>query len=361
MSNKKISLTSLALCLLLACSQNTATPPYSHSNKINLVIFDWSSHIKLASGSDNWPITWADDDHQYASWGDGGGFGGNNADGRVSLGVARIEGSYDSYQIYNVWGGKNSEHPRQFDGKSYGIISIDGVLYKWVSPGSGIDGYKESRLYSSSDHAATWSAVNWAFDDVDGITNPTFCQFGKDYAGARDEYVYIYANLIKDVSRLGVQRPGETVLMRVLKSSLLDRAEYEFYAGLDKKQLPLWSKRFSGYKPVFKDENGVGWNLSVSYNAGLKRYMLMTEHARSFEGNFGMFDAPEPWGPWTTVHYGKFGDGFEMDTTTFFYNFSSKWLSDDGVRFVMLFTGVGENDAWNSVVGNFELKTDLAN
>ena len=51
-----------------------------------------ASHLRAAEGSDNWPVTWSDDDHQYAVWGDGGGFEGNESDGRASFGVARIEG-----------------------------------------------------------------------------------------------------------------------------------------------------------------------------------------------------------------------------------------------------------------------------
>src|SRR5690606_40074440 len=55
-------------------------------------------------------------------------------------------------------------------------------------------------------------------------------------------------------------------------------------------------------RPVFTDaENGVGWNLSVSYHPGLRRYLLCTQHTAIAEGNLGIFDAPEPWGPWTTV------------------------------------------------------------
>ena len=248
-------------------------------------------------------------------------------------------------------------HANQFGGKSYGIISIDGVLYKWVSLGSNVQAYIESRLYISKDHATTWTPVDWAFERADGIVNPTFCQYGKDYQGARDDYIYIYANHIKDSSTLDVQRPGETALMRAPKASLFNRAEYEYYTGLDKNHLPLWSKNLSEHKPVFKDANGVGWNLSVSYNAGLKRYLLMTEHTRSFQANIGIFDAPEPWGPWSTVYYGKFGNDSDIEATTFFYNFSNKWLSDDGLRFVLIFTGVKENDSWNTVSVRFTLRS----
>jgi hypothetical protein len=349
-----------SLWFITGCRPVELLPPYKHSNIIDSIVFDWSSHIKLAPGSDNWPITWADDGHQYTSWGDGGGFDGNNSDGRVSLGVARIEGAADSYSGINVWGGKNSQHSSQFGGKSYGIISINGVLYKWVSPGSNEQAYIESRLYVSKDHAATWTPADWAFDRADGLVNPTFCQYGKDYQGARDDYVYIYANHIKDSSALDVQRPGETALMRVPEASLLNRSEYEYYTGLDKNQLPLWSKNLNEHKLVFKDANGVGWNLSVSYNAGLKRYLLMTEHAQSFEANIGIFDAPEPWGPWSTVYYGKFGGESDIEPSTFFYNFSNKWLSSDGLQFTMVVTGIGGNDAWNTVSGEFVLTTHSA-
>src|SRR5687768_4554672 len=64
--------------------------PYGKSPIILEWRLDWSTHQRHAPGSDNWPITWAVDDHQYTAWGDGGGFGGSNSDGRVSLGVARI-------------------------------------------------------------------------------------------------------------------------------------------------------------------------------------------------------------------------------------------------------------------------------
>ena len=114
----------------------TLTGPYPKSDYITDITYDWTTHILLASGSDNWPTTLADNDHQYSAWGDGGGFGGTNTIGRVSLGVARIEGSKSAYTGYNVWGGYNQEHPANVDGKSRGIICINGVLYMWVGPGS---------------------------------------------------------------------------------------------------------------------------------------------------------------------------------------------------------------------------------
>ncbi len=348
--------------VLIACGTacqpaiDQVVSPYPSSPVISKIDFDWSTHDQQAPGSDNWPITWADDDHQYASWGDGGGFGGTNRIGRVSLGVAQIEGERDDHTGHNVWGGLMSEHPARFMGKSYGIISINGSLYMWVSPGSDKRGYEEARLAVSRDHGASWNQVDWAFTKADGIVIPTFLQFGQDYADARDCHVYSLFIRLQDDSKLSVQKPGKIDLARVGIDRILDRDAYEFYAGLDNDGEPLWSSNITHKQPVFQDSNGVGWNASVSYNTGLNRYLLITEHGQSAKGNLGMFDAPEPWGPWTTVTYGS---NWMNTRTTFFWNFANKWLSPDGKSFTLVFTGTDSGshtyDSWNTIKGNFSI------
>ncbi len=356
------SLRCCALVLVLffrATAFLTAAPPYPKSPVIGGVVFNWSTHTRMASGSDNWAITWADDDHQYASWGDGGGFGGTNSDGRVSLGFARIEGNRKNYTGYNVWGGKKPKQPARFDGKSYGVLCVDGILYKWVGPGSGTTSYTESRLCKSSNHGAMWTRASWAYTKTQGLIMPTILNFGRNYAGARDDYVYHYfIRLEGNPSKLNVHVPGRIDLARVSKTKLMDQNAYEFFAGNDGDNSPEWTSDPDARRPVFENPAGVGWCLSVSYNPGLKRYLLCTEHTASFEGHLGMFDAPEPWGPWTTVFYAQdaelFGTG-RIETGTFFWNFSNKWLSPDGRDFVLIFTGINTNDAWNTVEGSFGL------
>ena len=123
--------------------------PYPTSNVITDIIFDTNTHIQLAPGSDNWPVTWGADHYIYTSWGDGGGFGGTNSDGRVSLGFARISGNPPTISGTNIYGGKNPICPYSLTGKSYGIIDINGVLYAWVSPGSNNTNYTKATLYKS--------------------------------------------------------------------------------------------------------------------------------------------------------------------------------------------------------------------
>ncbi len=329
-----------------------AAAPYLSSTVIEGISWDFSSHDERAPGSDNWPVTWADDGNQYTCWGDGGGFGGTNSSGRVSLGVARVEGPWNSYTGHNVWGGKSPENPAQFEGKSYGIISIGGKLHMWVTPGSGTQGYSEARLATSTNHGATWTRANWAFRQSDELVTPTILQFGQDYAGARDDYVYSYSIRLKDASALKVQKPGQVDLMRVPRDRITDRTSYEFFTGLDTQKNPTWTSDVSARQAVFEDPNGVGWNLSATYNAGLGRYLLCTEHDRTFQGNLGIFDAPQPWGPWTTVEYEQNWGGFG---STFFWNFSNKWTSADGLDTTIVFTGIGDNDSWNTVRGTFSV------
>ena len=355
-----LSVLALASFLVLAAGSSHASSPYPPGSVITAVSFDWLTHDERAPGSDNWPITWADDGHQYTSWGDGGGFGGTNSQGRVSLGVARIEGAWNTYQGFNVWGGENPENPAQFDGKSYGVLSVDGVLYMWWGPGSNGTFYNETRLVSSTDHGATWTKASWDWTTTDpDIISGTFLNFGQDYAGARDGFVYSYfirkySNGLSTHSG-GSPATGKIDLARVPQGEILTQGSYEWYAGLDGGNQPLWTSDAVQRQPVFEDANGVGWNVSVSYNAPLQRYLLATEHSETFKGNMGLFDAPEPWGPWTTVTYFEspsFGSGGQ-GTTSFFWNFANKWLSADGKNFTMVFTGIGGDDSWNTIRGTF--------
>ena len=79
--------------------------PYKKNEKVENIRLNWSSHKRLARGSDNWPTTWAADDYQYTAFGDGVGFEGCNKKGRVSLGLSRILGPDDQFSGQNLWGG----------------------------------------------------------------------------------------------------------------------------------------------------------------------------------------------------------------------------------------------------------------
>ena len=111
-------LPSLSAFMLLPEMVRAQGAPYPPSPVISDITFEWSSHERHAPGSDNWPITWADDGHQYTAWGDGGGFEGTNNEGRVSLGMAVVKGGASSYEGSNLWGGVGALYQAIFGGKS---------------------------------------------------------------------------------------------------------------------------------------------------------------------------------------------------------------------------------------------------
>jgi hypothetical protein len=54
-----------------------------------------------------------------------------------------------------------------------------------------------------------------------------------------------------------------------------------------------------------------------------------------FEGGFGVYDAPEPWGPWTTAYFTENWDVGPGETSSF----PPKWMSDDGKTMWLVFSG----------------------
>src|SRR5437773_8848295 len=81
--------------LAVPAGERPAAPaqPYPPSTAILSITWHWETYRNAAPGSDLWPVTWGPDDNLYTAWGDGGGFGGSDTNGRVSMGIGRIEGA----------------------------------------------------------------------------------------------------------------------------------------------------------------------------------------------------------------------------------------------------------------------------
>lgn len=345
-------LISLAIIVLIGLSQHTlaANSPYPPSPVIENISWDFANLVRLAPGSDLWPVTWASDNNLYTSWGDGGGFGGTNTDGRVSLGFARIEGPPGDLVGYNVWGGKDAENPAQFGGKCPGILSVNGVLYAWINLQNAAQ--PDFKLAWSEDLGAHWQLADWNFTGNTFGEN-TFLNFGENYSGARDGFVYVY----------GINREAymSVELARVPKGSLRDRTAYQWFTGLDADKNPTWSADITQRQPVFEDPNGVGI-ASVIYNPGINRYILTTAHGPHSDGirRLGVFDAPEPWGPWTTVEYNENWGGFSGFWLGYYIPTKTPdWMSADGKTIHLIFSGQGDLDSFNLVKATLTLKEPI--
>lgn len=174
----------------------------------------------ITRGGDNWPMTWADDDRLYTAYGDGKGFE-PFVDVKLSMGLSRITGSADSFTSENL---RSSSFETKGDGaggkKASGLLMVDGTLYL-LARNAG-----NSQLAWSADHGETWTWSDWRFTESFGC--PTFLNFGRNYSGARDEFVYVYSH-----DNDSAYKPADRmVLARVPKDRIRHRDAYEFYAGL---------------------------------------------------------------------------------------------------------------------------------
>jgi hypothetical protein len=294
--------------------------PYPESPVIAGVTFASSTTIlRKALGSDNWPMTWCDDDTLFTAYGDGWGFEPRIAT-KLSQGFARIVGLPPDFKGINV---RSPSGERSGDGragpKASGMLLVDGLLYMWVRNTS------NSTIAWSSDRGATWQ---WGFRFTESFGCPAFLNFGKNYAGARDEFVYTYS---ADGPSAYEAYDG-IVLARVAKSKITERDAYEFFKGMDNTGRPLWTTDLKSRKPVFVYA-GHCERIEVVYDRGIKRYLMALGF--NHESGWGLFDAPEPWGPWTTAFYTERWD----IPGTHGYRLPTKWISPDGKTLYLVFSG----------------------
>lgn len=334
-------LPALAACAFLAgaCAaapETPAAPPYPLSPVIAGI--DWApkeSITRQAKDGDNWPLTWADDDALYTTWGDGTGFV-PKVEKKLSLGFARVTGGPSDFTGVNVRSPDEQLGQGRAGKKGWGMLGVEGVLYLWLGHADNQGGM--AQLAWSRDHAKTWTFADWKFAEF-GMMG--FVNFGKNYAGARDAFVYAYSH---DHPR--ADTPADRfILLRAPKDKLTQRESWEFLVKLDAKGQPVWSRDIHARGAVFEHRDAC-LRSAMTYCAPLRRY-LWWQHLPQppgasndrgdtrFTGGFAIYDAPEPWGPWTTAFFtGQWdtGPGEHGD-------FPSKWMSADGLTLHLVFSG----------------------
>jgi CubicO group peptidase (beta-lactamase class C family) len=303
-----------------------AAPPYPPSKVISEV--KWApaeTIVRLAPGGDNWPSTWGDDDALYTAYGDGNGFAPFTPE-KLSLGLALITGRPPEISPANL---RTSSGEQIGDGrkgrKASGLLMVDGVLYL-LARNAG-----NSQLAWSTDRGTTWQWSDWKFQESFGC--PAFVQFGKDYAGAPDEFVY----LLSPDANTAYQRTDRLVLARVFKSRLRDASAYEYFVRRDAQDGAKWSSDIKDRGAFFEHE-GACYRSHMTYNPALRRYLLTVIGRGSdtrYAGGFGIYDAPNPWGPWTTAFFTDTWDVGPGESN----HFPSKWLDADGRGGWLLFSG----------------------
>ena len=356
---------------------NTPKPAYPKSILIKDVIMD---RFRCHGGAgDMWPITWADDDNLYGAGGDNSGSPMNFW--KIS-GIPMEVFSGTGWSIYLELIDNMPINPKKYCQKPYlhpkmgvkpaSLISINGVIYFAVelhNYGENVSFNRQknynSWIITTYDYGKTWDRESTPIDFFTGrLASPHFIQFGKDYEGARDEYVYAYFPVGDDGG--SYWENGDALLLgKVHKYSILDKSTWAFYAGANDNGQPMWSSDEGQAVPVFHFPSMTGEN-HVSYNKGLKRYIMGNYSFIDENGNprpyhqgpwpqsalrsqLTLFESPEPWGPWFLFYqdddWGTYGD--------YQPNFPTKWMSEDGKT--MLMVSSGSFDDYNFVTQKIAL------
>lgn len=315
--------------------------PYPPSQIITGVTWHWDTYKVAAIGSDLWPVTWGPDDNLYLAWGDGGGFGGTDSDGRAGCGFARLEGGPEYFHCVNINGGKNAEHPAMFPkkGKCSGLLFDQGILYAIINLQDGKWPNVNHVIVWSTNNAASWVKCDWLFSKEPGNFQPgRFLNFGKDGAGVPSDlagYIYIYGG-----KRLPGDADGNSLyLARAPLDKLRERESIEFFSGIAAPDQPKWTHDFAAAQPVLADTNGCGPS-GIVFDPGLGRFLFTSYHGGPCQ--LCIFDAAHPWGPWSTVaYYANWGDmGPEGEGLA--CEFPQKWISADGLTLWAIFSVYGD-------------------
>jgi hypothetical protein len=200
------------------------------------------------------------------------------------------------------------------------MLMVNGILYMWVRNAA------NSQLAWSADRGRTWQ---WGFRFTTSFGSPAFLNFGRDYAGARDGFVYIYSQ----DGASAYQSSDALVMARARKDRIRDPKAWEFFAGLNRSGKPAWTRDIDLREPVFTFP-GHCQRVDAVYNPLIKRYLLAIGY--NHLGGWGLYDAPEPWGPWTTsFHTDYWGLG-----GTHGYRLPSKWIGPKAEDMTLVFSGV---------------------
>ena len=367
------------------CGAPAGDAPYCRSPDIESISFDWAGAYTEPNGSDLWPVTWGKDGNVYAFFGDGGGFGGDNRRGRVSFGVATLTAPppLTAQTAKNVYGGYETEHASTLDGKAGSIIAVGNDFYTigglWDARDlQGVQGHKSgapkrNQLGYSRGNAHSWQASPWSFCTPDTPAG-SFCaggfiNFGRGNHGAPAGYVYLLGvanspdywagdagpEVAAEQGRTAAASPdatpaasiANTYLARVSKRHVLQREAYEFFAGLDSRGRPVWTRDQQHMQAVFTDR--AASLESASYIPGIGRYLATAQGP--YIGQTSFYDAPHPWGPWTTVSYNNIdpqtGDGGwanlgKAGGGSLGVHIVNAWTSQDGLSLWMTYSSDGK-------------------
>ena len=238
-----------------------------------------------------------------------------------------------------------------------GTAEIGGFDYNWPWLGP-LVGFR-----TSTDYGITWqdtphtpenSLFNesgmWGYPVKMGA--PHFVDFGKNMEHSPDGKAYLVGmgaevkdKMPRDANLSWIS--GDQVYMcRVTPSiqNINDMSKYEFFGGHDESGKPVWTSDFEEIKPLIDWNNNCGC-VTMTYNAALKKYLLTVTDGwpTVAKMNSYILESDNITGPWKLVSYMK-----DFGEQAYFLNFPSKFISADGKKLWLCYSGNFAN-GWNNM------------
>lgn len=344
-------LVAVALVLGLTARLSAQAPP--KSTFFSTAAEESYSTYELPGDGDLWPSCWATDGNLYAANGDGMAFDPYEKpldfNKRYDMAVSRIEGvpphlsgTTIARDIGTDWSGP------KYNRKPTGMLCIGGAIYLAFQnlAKSNFNDAPAASIAKSVDDGKTWTwdASAPMFGDPENpssakahkFTTIFFLDFGRDSRNSIDKYVYAYG---LDNNWRAQQA---LYLARVPNDRIQTRSAWEFYAGVDDRGDPRWTRDITGKKAVLEDDrllyaDGSGKRCPVNqsvigqggvvYDKPLQRYIFTSWSCATHQ----MYEAPEPWGPWKLFLSKDFGPFFTAHNYgEYGTNIPSKFISQDG-------------------------------
>lgn len=173
---------------------------------------------------------------------------------------------------------------------TYGVSDDNSMyLYYMAVDSWGDPGYwqtSHSGVYKSEDKGETWQWI----EDLTWGSESNFTQVAI-VKPEQNEKV-----LKNDIYFYGVAagRHSNIQLMKVNKHQIENKESYQYFTGVDKNGVPLWSGQEKEAKSILDTTAG---ELSVVWNPDLKRWIMTYINGDST--NIDIVEAENPWGPWT--------------------------------------------------------------
>ena len=366
-----------SLSILLLSAAAVGANPYPPSRILGGITWNEASKQRYAVGSDLWDSVWASDGNVYAAWGDGWGFSGRN---KAQMGFTQLSGFPGDRTLIgtDVFYGMNNppecpgDSPPILGGKPTGTVALpDGLIYSFHASGPEVGGGNCAAqwLARSRDNGASWTDhignINWP--DANGFAPSAVLQTGPAQTGALaperggPAYLYIYGTK--------ASRPVyEQYLARVPASpvnAIEDLSAWQYFSGTDALGNPFWSASSALAQPVWKDTNNGQW-LEVTFDKAIGRYLAYNDHGTACQGGpcerqVSLFDAPSPWGPWTTFDYEDQFDNVGCGTNCLgnrvevSFQLMQKWISSDGLTLWPEYSATAPYDSLNLIQGTMWL------